>query len=73
MTDVVHSDELLRRIQRARACAVQEERRWQDRRDILGASDPDASREAAVRVLTYEAVLRVLDEILAPGRHTERD
>ncbi|MFF4764614.1 hypothetical protein [Streptomyces sp. NPDC001292] len=72
MTDVVHSDELLRRIQRARACAVQEERRWRDRRDTLGATDPDAAREAAVRVLTYEAVLRVLDEILAPGRHAER-
>ncbi|MFF4862634.1 3-deoxy-D-manno-octulosonic acid transferase [Streptomyces sp. NPDC001231] len=73
MTDVVHSDELLRRIQRARACAVQEERRWRDRRDTLGATDPDAAGEAAVRALTYEAVLRVLDEILAPGRHVERD
>ncbi|MEU6005299.1 MULTISPECIES: nucleoside-diphosphate kinase [unclassified Streptomyces] len=72
MTDVVHSDELLRRIQRARACAAQEERGWRDRRDTLGATDPDAAREAAVRALSYEAVLRVLDEILAPGRHAER-
>ncbi|WP_445527637.1 3-deoxy-D-manno-octulosonic acid transferase [Streptomyces cyslabdanicus] len=72
MTDVVHSDELLRRIQRARACAAQEERRWRDRRDTLGANEPDAAREAAVRALTYEAVLRVLDEILAPGRRAER-
>ncbi|MFI9604170.1 3-deoxy-D-manno-octulosonic acid transferase [Streptomyces sp. NPDC052043] len=72
MTDVVHSDELLRRIQRARACAAQEERRWRDRRDALGATESDAAREAAVRALTYEAVLRVLDEILAPGRRAER-
>ena len=69
MTDVVDSDELSRRIQRARACALQEENRWRGRRDALGPADPDAAREAAVRVLTYEAVLRVLDEILTPGRH----
>lgn len=69
MTDVVDSDELLRRIQRARACAVQEARRWRDRRDTLGPVDPDTAREAAVRVMAYEAVLRVLDEILTPGRH----
>ncbi|MFK4148754.1 3-deoxy-D-manno-octulosonic acid transferase [Streptomyces sp. NPDC004065] len=69
MTDVVDSDELLRRIQRARACAVEEKHRWRDRRDTLGPTDPEASREAAVRVLTYETVLRVLDEILTPGRH----
>ncbi|GAA0919064.1 3-deoxy-D-manno-octulosonic acid transferase [Streptomyces thermoalcalitolerans] len=73
MTDVVDSDELLRRIQRARACAVGEVRRWRDRRDTLGPADPDAAREAAVRVMAYEAVLRVLDEILTPGRHTEQD
>ncbi|WP_112466143.1 3-deoxy-D-manno-octulosonic acid transferase [Streptomyces triticisoli] len=72
MTEVVDSDELLRRIQRARACAVEEEHRWRDRRDTLGATDPDAAREAAVRVMTYEAVLRVLDEILTPGRHAGR-
>ncbi|WNM32331.1 3-deoxy-D-manno-octulosonic acid transferase [Streptomyces sp. Li-HN-5-11] len=69
MTDVVDSDELLRRIQRARACAVEEEHRWRGRRDTLGPTDPDAAREAGVRVMTYEAVLRVLDEILTPGRH----
>ncbi|GAA1011758.1 3-deoxy-D-manno-octulosonic acid transferase [Streptomyces sp. F-3] len=71
MTDVVDSDELLRRIQRARACAVREARRWRDRRDAPGPAGPDAAREAAVRVMAYEAVLRVLDEILTPGRHAE--
>jgi hypothetical protein len=69
MTDVVDSDELLRRIQRARACAAQEERRWRGRRDDLGQNDTDGAREAGVRMLAYEAVLRVLDEILTPGRH----
>lgn len=69
MTDVVDSDELLRRIQRARACAAQEERRWRGRRDSLVRTDTDGAREAGVRVLAYEAVLRVLDEILTPGRH----
>ncbi|GAB2727224.1 hypothetical protein [Streptomyces bullii] len=69
MTDVVDSDELLRRIQRARACAVQEERTWRRRTDELGGSDPDGARDAAVRTIAYEAVLRVLDEILTPGKH----
>ena len=69
MTDVVDSDELLRRIQRARACAQEEERRWRDRRERLGPAEPEAAREAAGRVLAYEVVGRVLDEILTPGRH----
>lgn len=69
MTDVVDSDELLRRIQRARACAVREERTWRTRSDELGAADPDGARDAAVRGLAYQAVLRVLDEILTPGKH----
>ncbi|WP_306187514.1 MULTISPECIES: 3-deoxy-D-manno-octulosonic acid transferase [unclassified Streptomyces] len=69
MTEVVDSDELLRRMQRARRCAEQEEHRWRARRDRLGPTDPDGAREAAVRVLSYETVLRVLDEILTPGRH----
>jgi hypothetical protein len=69
MTDVVDSDELLRRMQRARACAVQEERVWRTRRDALSPDDPDGARDAAVRVVAYETVLRVLDEILTPGRH----
>ena len=69
MTDVVDSDELLRRMQRARACAVAEERAWRARSESLGPTDPDGARDAAVRVLAYEAVLRVLDEILTPGTH----
>ncbi|MBX9397298.1 hypothetical protein K4749_27855 [Streptomyces sp. TRM72054] len=71
MTDVVDSDELLRRIQRGRACAEQEERSWRARSEALEPTDPAGAREAAVRRLAYEAVLRVLDEILTPGRHAE--
>ncbi|MXM66073.1 hypothetical protein GR925_22105 [Streptomyces sp. HUCO-GS316] len=66
--DVVDSDELLRRIQRARACAQQEERAWRTRSVDLRAGDPEGAREAAVRSLAYEAVIRVLDEVLTPGR-----
>ncbi|MFF4505359.1 hypothetical protein [Streptomyces sp. NPDC001401] len=68
MTDVVDSDELLRRIRRARACAQREERAWRARGDDLRATDPEAARDAAVRMLSYESVLRVLDEILTPGQ-----
>ncbi|MDQ0753698.1 hypothetical protein QF034_007929 [Streptomyces africanus] len=70
MTDVVDSDELLRRIQRARACAVHEERTWQTRSEELGPTDPQGARDATVRQMSYEAVLTVLDEILTPGKHT---
>jgi hypothetical protein len=75
MADVVDSDELLRRIQRARACAAQEERAWRARGDELGGTDPGdfgdpgAAREAEVRRVAYGVVLRVLDEILTPGKH----
>ncbi|KOV93119.1 hypothetical protein ADK65_33250 [Streptomyces sp. NRRL B-1140] len=69
MTDVVDSDELLRRIRRARECAVQEERTWRSRSEALEATDPQGARDAAVRRMSYEAVLRVLDEIVTPGRH----
>ncbi|MEU6812805.1 hypothetical protein ABZ920_28270 [Streptomyces sp. NPDC046831] len=71
MTDVVDSDELLRRMQRARTCAAEEERAWRSRRDSSGPADADGRQEAAVRVMAYETVLRVLDEILTPGRHCE--
>ncbi|GGU56382.1 hypothetical protein GCM10010259_54230 [Streptomyces daghestanicus] len=71
MTDVVDSDELLRRMHRARACAAQEERNWRTRSGELRGSDPEAAREAAVRAVAYETVLRVLDEILTPGRRAE--
>ncbi|MER7378263.1 hypothetical protein [Streptomyces lanatus] len=69
MTDVVDSDELLRRMQRARTCARQEERTWRARSERLRSTDPEGAREAAVRTLAYESVLTVLDEILTPGRH----
>ncbi|MFJ8137612.1 hypothetical protein [Streptomyces sp. NPDC096013] len=59
MTDVVDSDELLRRIRRARAFAAQEMQTW--------AQQGDAVREVA-----YETVLRVLDEIVDPGRAAPR-
>ena len=68
MTDVVDSDELLRRMHRARACALEEGRSWWARSEALRATDPEGSREAAVRTMAYEAVLRVLDEVLTPGR-----
>ncbi|CAL9354846.1 hypothetical protein [Streptomyces sp. NPDC015242] len=71
MTEVVDSDELLRRIQRARACALREEQAWQTRSDELSATDPQGARDATVRRMSYEAVLTVLDEILTPGKHTQ--
>lgn len=73
MTDVVDSDELLRRIQRARACAAQEERAWRARGNELGrenSGDAGAARDADMRRVAYGVVLRVLDEILTPGKHT---
>jgi hypothetical protein len=69
MTDVVDSDELLRRIQRARACAVREEQTWRSRSEELDATDPQGARDATVRRMSYEAVLKVLDEIVTPGKH----
>ncbi|MFG2352245.1 hypothetical protein [Streptomyces sp. NPDC048521] len=68
MTDVVDADELLRRIQRGRERAAEEERAWRERAQSLTATDPDGAREAADRARAYEAVLRVLDEIVSPGR-----
>ncbi|MEV8593646.1 hypothetical protein ACIHFC_35485 [Streptomyces sp. NPDC052013] len=73
MTDVVDSDELLRRIQRARACAAREERAWQARGVEVAQADPGAAREAEVRSVAYDVVLRVLDEILTPGKHPVQD
>ena len=71
MTEVVDSGELLRRLQRARACAEQERSTWWARSEELRATDPDAAREAGVRTVAVEAVLRVLDEVLTPGRHAD--
>ena len=73
MTDVVDSDELLRRIRRAREYAVQEERTWRTRSEELDATDPQGARDATVRQMSYEAVLRVLDEIVTPGKHVPED
>ncbi|KUN19996.1 hypothetical protein AQJ23_36770 [Streptomyces antibioticus] len=70
MTDVVDSDELLRRIQRARACAVEEQRAWRTRGEELRPTDPEGAREAGVRTLAFEAVVTVLDEIVTPGKRT---
>ncbi|TWV30671.1 hypothetical protein FRZ03_36365 [Streptomyces misionensis] len=67
MTDVVDADELLRRIQRGRDRAAEGERLWADRARTLTAEDPEGAREAAVRARAYEAVLRVLEEIVQPG------
>ncbi|MFE7954642.1 hypothetical protein [Streptomyces sp. NPDC057413] len=76
MTDVVDSDELLRRIQRARAYAAQEARAGRARGGTgepeTGAGTDDAAPDAAVRTVAYEVVLQVLDEILRPGTHTEQ-
>ncbi|QJS99555.1 hypothetical protein G9272_03885 [Streptomyces asoensis] len=74
MTDVVDSDELLRRIQRARACAHEELLAWRARSADLaraGTERAEDARDARTRGLAYEAVLRVLDEIVTPGRSTE--
>jgi len=68
MTDVVDSDELLRRIQRARACALEEQRAWRARGEDLRPTDPEGAKDAGVRTLAFEAVVRVLDEILTPGK-----
>ncbi|WP_432138087.1 MULTISPECIES: hypothetical protein [unclassified Streptomyces] len=67
MSDVVDSDELLRRMQRARARARQELRTW---RTLAEGAEPAADAAAArTRQLAYEVVVRVLDEILTPGSH----
>ncbi|MEU3842507.1 hypothetical protein AB0E88_21050 [Streptomyces sp. NPDC028635] len=75
MTDVVDSDELLRRIQRARACAAEEARGWRARsEEAEGRGETESGvSEAAVRGVAYEVVLRVLDEIVTPGAHAKPD
>ncbi|AOR36323.1 hypothetical protein BFF78_39405 [Streptomyces fodineus] len=67
MTDVVDADELLRRLQRGRQRATEEERAWRERAQALTATDPDGAREAAARAWAFEAVGRVLTEIVCPG------
>ncbi|GGX89358.1 hypothetical protein GCM10010358_49120 [Streptomyces minutiscleroticus] len=63
------SDEILRRIQRARSWAEREEGVWKERTERPDDSDPAASREADMRRYAYEAVRKVLDEIVRPGAH----
>ncbi|NJP53229.1 hypothetical protein HCJ93_24960 [Streptomyces sp. SBST2-5] len=72
MTDVVDSDELLRRIQRARAFAARAEREWRARGEEAARTDPRAAGEAESRRVAYEVVVEVLDEIVRPGRHPVR-
>ncbi|OIK26249.1 hypothetical protein [Streptomyces malaysiense] len=67
MTDVVDADELLRRIRRGRDRAAEEQARWADRAEGLVTTEPDRARDAAATARAYEAVLRVLDEIVRPG------
>ncbi|MGW5328576.1 hypothetical protein [Streptomyces sp. NPDC004014] len=67
MTDVVDADELLRRIRRGRDRAAEQERAWREQAQSLTATDPEGAREASVRAGAYEAVLRVLEEIVDPG------
>jgi len=56
MSDVVvDSDELLRRIMRARDWAAREEERWKERSEVQAAA--------------YGAVRSVLDEVITPGTH----
>ncbi|MFD5079868.1 hypothetical protein [Streptomyces sp. NPDC058371] len=68
MSDVVDSDELLRRIQRARDWAAQEEEHWK-----AESAKPDAEEAngpaADIRASAYEAVRRALDEIIQPGNN----
>ncbi|MFF8731075.1 hypothetical protein ACF073_32020 [Streptomyces sp. NPDC015171] len=72
MRDVVDADELLRRILRGRRRAASEERAWREREQSLAATDPEAAREAGDRARAYEAVLRVLEEIVSPGAEPEQ-
>ncbi|MEU0855358.1 hypothetical protein ACFYMX_02375 [Streptomyces griseofuscus] len=67
MTDVVDADELLRRIRRGRDRAAEERTRCADLARDLAATEPDGARDAAASARAYEAVLRVLDEIVRPG------
>lgn len=73
MTDAVDSDELLRRIQRARAWAQQEEQHWKtqsgksDKSDKPEKGNPNEALGAEIFASAYEAVRKVLDEVIEPG------
>ncbi|MGW0905251.1 hypothetical protein [Streptomyces sp. NPDC002853] len=67
MTDAVDSDELLRRIQRARAWAQQEEQHWKTQSAKANADDPNEALTARISATAYEAVRKALDEVIEPG------
>ncbi|MGW7078480.1 hypothetical protein [Streptomyces sp. NPDC054866] len=72
MTDVVDADELLRRIQRARDWAQQEEGHWKTQSDALEREDSNEALRAEVFASAYEAVRKALDEVVEPGSN-DRD
>ncbi|WP_367038948.1 hypothetical protein [Streptomyces sp. Je 1-332] len=67
MTDTVDADELLRRIQRARTWAQQEERHWKAESESPEKEDPNEALKAEIFASAYEAVRKVLDEVIEPG------
>ncbi len=69
MTDIVNSDELLRRILRARDWAARQEHAWRERTQDLQQADPDDELAAQVYGCAFQAVRSVLDEIIEPGTH----
>ncbi|WP_320781860.1 hypothetical protein [Streptomyces sp. CRN 30] len=70
MSDVVDSDELLRRIQRARDWAEREERHHKARSGTRPPEDTDGTApDAEVLSVAYGVVRRVLEEIVRPGTH----
>ncbi|MBC9716006.1 hypothetical protein H9Y04_26035 [Streptomyces sp. TRM66268-LWL] len=69
MTDIVDSDELLRRILRARDWAARQEHGWRARTADLERADPDEEFAAQVYGCAFQAVRSVLDEIIEPGTH----
>ncbi|OEJ23873.1 hypothetical protein AR457_04530 [Streptomyces agglomeratus] len=68
MADVVDADELLRRIRRARDWAAREEQHWSAHRsEASPAGDENGPRTAEILHSVYEAVRKVLDEVVDPG------
>ncbi|WP_138894150.1 hypothetical protein [Streptomyces chryseus] len=75
MADVVDADELLRRIRRARDWAAQEEQHWRGESDRAQTSEAahQPPLEAAILHSAYEAVRKVLDEVVDPGANRTAD
>lgn len=67
MADVVDADELLRRIRRARDWAAREEQHWSTHSATSPAGDENGPRTAEILHCAYEAVRKVLDEVVDPG------